>query len=401
MENTDPKAKTIRRISLFALVLLAVELLDELTYGMREAVWPQMQSDLHLDYSQIGLLIGLPNFIADLIEPFFFILGDVWNRRLLILAGGVCFGLGLLLTAVSNSFWMLLIAFTCLSPASGVFVNLSQATLMDTNPARHEQNMARWTLAGSLGVVAGTLAASGAALFAGGWRALFFALTLIALLVILVIRRFSFPQHRPDEDDKEEKVSFKSAALNAAQALKRPEVLRWLTLLEFSNLMLDVLLAYLALYFVDVIHVTPETAALAVTVWIGVGLAGDFIIIPLLERVRGLSYLRLSAAFMLILYPTFLLVPDLYAKVAILALMGLFNAGWYAILRGQLYSSMPGQSGAVLAVGNVFDLFGSLLPIGIGILAEQIGLSTAMWLLLAGPVALVIGIPRHPAISDA
>ena len=43
----------------------------------------------------------------------------------------------------------------------------------------------------------------------------------------------------------------------------------------------------------------PTTAALAVTVWIGVGLAGDFLLIHLLNHVRGLSYLRLSALLML------------------------------------------------------------------------------------------------------
>lgn len=35
-------------------------------------------------------------------------------------------------------------------------------------------------------------------------------------------------------------------------ALRQKEVLRWLVLLEFSDLMLDVLLGFLALYFVDV-----------------------------------------------------------------------------------------------------------------------------------------------------
>jgi FSR family fosmidomycin resistance protein-like MFS transporter len=383
---------------IFILTLLAIELLDELTFGAREAVWPQIQADLHLDYAQIGLLIGLPNFLAAFIEPFLFILGDVWKRRALVLGGGTIFGLALLATAASGDFWVLLVASIFLSPASGAFVSLSQATLMDSDPMRHEQNMARWTFAGSLGAVGGTLAAGGAALFTGGWRVLFITIAGLTLLTLLFARRFSFPRAQPDGA---ERVTFKSSAINAARALKRPDVLRWLALLEFSDLMLDVLLGYLALYFADVVGVGLETAALAVGVWIGVGLVGDFLLIPLLERVRGLSYLRLSAGLMLILYPIFLLVPDFWAKLGVLALMGLFNAGWYAILKGQLYSSMPGQSGAVLAVGNVFNLGGSLVPIGLGMLAEQIGLGSAMWLLLAGPVALLVGIPGRNVMRDA
>ena len=42
----------------------------------------------------------------------------------------------------------------------------------------------------------------------------------------------------------------------AFAALKDKTVLRWLILLEFSDLMLDMLYGFLALYFVDVAHVT-------------------------------------------------------------------------------------------------------------------------------------------------
>lgn len=42
-------------------------------------------------------------------------------------------------------------------PASGAFVNLSQAILMDIEPGRHAQNMACWTFAGLVGIVLGPL----------------------------------------------------------------------------------------------------------------------------------------------------------------------------------------------------------------------------------------------------
>ncbi|MBN2394496.1 MAG: hypothetical protein JXR84_27430 [Anaerolineae bacterium] len=70
------------------------------------------------------------------------------------------FSLSLLLTGLIQGFPLLLLSFVLFYPASGAFVSLSQATLMDADPARHEHNMARWTFAGSLGVVAGPLALS-------------------------------------------------------------------------------------------------------------------------------------------------------------------------------------------------------------------------------------------------
>jgi FSR family fosmidomycin resistance protein-like MFS transporter len=48
-----------------------------------------------------------------------------------------------------------------------------------------------------------------------------------------------------------------------------------------------------------------------------------------------------------------------------------------------------------MAIGNVVGIFGKLLPFGIGLAAERFGLGPAMWLLLAGPLALLVGLPFH------
>jgi FSR family fosmidomycin resistance protein-like MFS transporter len=186
----------------------------------------------------------------------------------------------------------------------------------------------------------------------------------------------------------------------ALRAFRQPGVLRWLILLAFSDFMLDILLGFLALYVVDVAGGTPEQGALAVAVWTGFGLLGDALLIPLLERVRGLAYLRVSAAVMLVLFPAFLLAPAFEAKLVLLGLMGLFNAGWYAILKGQLYSALPGQSGTVMAVDSLFGLAASTVPALLGWLAGLIGLAAAIWLLLLGPVALLVGLRRQQVTTD-
>ena len=114
---------------------------------------------------------------------------------------------------------------------------------------------------------------------------------------------------------------------------------------------------------------------------------------------RGLSYLRVSAVIEFILFTTFLLVPIVPIKFVLLGLMGLFNAGWYSILKAQLYSAMPGQSGTVMTVGNIFGLVGGLIPLVLGLVAQQFDLRVTMWLLLLGPVALMVGIPRRTTTS--
>jgi hypothetical protein len=54
-----------------------------------------------------------------------------------------------------------------------------------------------------------------------------------------------------------------------------------------------------------------------------------------------------------------------------------------------------------MAVNSLFSLVTGLIPALLGFIAHQAGLSVTMWLLLLGPIALVVGIPRHaPPTAD-
>jgi hypothetical protein len=52
-----------------------------------------------------------------------------------------------------------------------------------------------------------------------------------------------------------------------------------------------------------------------------------------------------------------------------------------------------------MAIGNLAGLIGDLLPFLIGLMADRFGLTAAMWLLLAGPLALLFGLPFPRATS--
>ncbi len=380
--------------SFFLIVILSIEFLDELAFGLREAAWPLIRAELRLTYMQIGLLISLPQLFSSLVEPVLGILGDIGSRRALILGGGIFFAAGLAAVAASVNFWVLLAAFLVLAPASGAFVSLAQASFMDSDPARREHNMARWTLAGSLGIVAGPLTLSLAIGAQAGWRLLFYGLAALTVLTVLAARTQRLASPRRQENLVRSRRSIWAGAQGAFAALRQREVLRWLTLLQFSDLMLDVLHGYLALYFVDVVGAGPAQAGLIVAIWTGFGLLGDLAIIPALERINSLSYLRLSALVVAVVYPALLLVPSVATKIVLVALLGLLHAGWYPILQAQLYQSMPGKSGRVMTVGNLAGLAGSLIPFVIGALAQRYNLESALWALLLGPLALILGIPR-------
>jgi FSR family fosmidomycin resistance protein-like MFS transporter len=185
-------------MTFLTVTLLAIEFLDEFVFGIREAAWSLTRTDLELGYAQIGLLLSAPSVVSGLVEPVLGILGDVWRRRLLVLGGGAVFALALLLTALSRGFPALLTAFILPYPASGAFVTLSQATLMDADAAHHEQNMARWTFAGSLGIVIGPLALGAAARVGLGWRRLFLLSAGLTLVLLAMAARLRFTHRQPE-----------------------------------------------------------------------------------------------------------------------------------------------------------------------------------------------------------
>jgi FSR family fosmidomycin resistance protein-like MFS transporter len=379
------------------MIFLLIEFIDELVFGVAETAWPLVRDDLGLNYTQIGLLVSLPGIMAALIEPFIGVLGDVWRRRTLILGGGVFFTLSLVLTAASHSYLPLLISFILFYPASGAFVSLSQASLMDSDPQRREQNMARWTSAGSLGNVLGPLLLGVFVYLGLGWRGAYAFLAAFSLFCVLAALR-RVPHDGRAADRLPSMTGLREGFRAAFQSLKRGEVWRWLLLLEFSDFMLDVFLGFLALYFVDVALVSETQAGIAVTIWLALGMLTDFLFIPYIDRQPdSIKYLRATALLEIAALAAFLLVPGFVPKLIAIIFVNIFNTGWYPILQGRLYSVLPGQSASLMAISSVTAPVAKLVPLLVGLLADQVGLGQAIWVLMLGPVALMIGLPRRHA----
>lgn len=401
---------------------LAVELVDELVDGTKGAAFPLIRHDLALSYGQIGLLASVPLLLGSLLElPLGVLAGHGRRQRIAVLAGGVLFIASLAGAAVAHSFAALLVAFVVFFPASGAFVSLTESGLMDADPARQEQHMARWNLAGSAGAVAGPFLLIVVLAAGGSWRAAYLVLAGFAVLAWLGIAR-SGPRALPpaagstgDADqagktgrgsdagsvvgtDRAGGQDRAGATRRVITALRQPGVIRWLVLLQLADLLLDVLTGFLAVYLVDVVHVTPAEAALGVGVRLVAGLAGDAAVVPLLNHADGLRMLTASAAAAAVLYPAFLLVPGLWPKLTVLAGLSIATGCWYPLLQARLYGSLPGQSGVAVTLTSAASLAGGTGPLAVGFLAERFGLTWALACLVLAPVCLLIGLRRRSGI---
>ena len=386
------------------LIFLLIEFFDELHYGVDGAVLPAIRTDFGLTYGQIGLLLGLPHIIGSLIEPFIMLLGDTRLRKSLMIAGGVSLFLLLGGIARATTFPILLAATLLNFPASGAFVSLAQASLMDMNPGRQPQAMARWTVAGSLGNLIGPLMVAAGFNQGWGWRWSFATLSLLALalavfLMTQKVRLRDTPSH-VQRSDSIPAHALKLTLSNLKAAASNRLLLRWVGLLQISDLLLDVFTGYSVLYFADVVGFNPAQTSLLLALMMATSLVADLLLIPLLERIPGRSLVRAAAGVATVLYPIWLLVPWLAVKIGLLVLLRLATMGWYQVLQGEAFASEPDRSGTVMAIGSVGSLLGGGLIWMVGWLAGLAGLPIAMWLLLVGPVGLWLFVPKSVAKHD-
>ena len=388
-------ASALRGATSITFLFLLIEFFDELSYGVGNVALPAIRTDLGFSYVQVGLLLGLPGIINTFIEPVLMLLGDTRFRKQIILGGGLAIVLSLLAIASTHNFALILIGLVVGFPASGAFVSLSQATLMDLNPGREPQMMARWTLAGSIANFLGPLILAGGFALGLGWRWAYFSMAGICLLLVGVTWTRQIPQHPQQQVINPAVSQIRSVLSGLWEAIRNPNLLRWMILLPFSDFLLDVLTGYLPLYFTDVNGMSVGNASLMMSILMLVGLVSNILLIPILERFSGLKLVRFSSAVTGILYVLWLLVPWLWAKIGLIILIKLTTLGWYEVLQGEAFATVPGRSGTVMAINSVIGVLAGGVSFLIGWVAAQAGLPAAMWILLLGPISLVLFVPKH------
>src|SRR4030042_3479097 len=240
MVNQTPRNKFIllsnilRGMIPLTYLFLLIEFFDELNYGIGNAALPAIRTDLDLSYVQIGILLGLPGIINTFIEPVLMLLGDTRYRKHIMLGGGIVIILSLVAIASAHNFYLMLLGMAIGYPASGAFVSLSQATLIDLNPGREPQMMARWTVAGSGANLIGPLFLAGGFALGFGWRWAFWGMAGLCLILVVLTWVREIPSHPFRENTTKTAQPGKELLLGLRGAIRNPQLMRWMILLQLS-----------------------------------------------------------------------------------------------------------------------------------------------------------------------
>lgn len=367
-------------------MLLGVEFFNEWFSNLLAAVLPAVKAALGLNYIQVSFLFTVLEGTDIISDAIFGVVGDIWSRRLLISAGAIAAGFGLILMGLAPGYLLLLTGVALQGFAGGPFVGLSQASLMDAHPGRHDQMMAWWSIIGNIGFLATLLMVAVAYALGVDWRTLFVLGGALFIIYALFLARLRFPQSGKTGEEEEEKreeakATSKWAALKAA-ALDMA-LLRWALILP----LLDVpLTAFVVLYFHDVVGLSNVVASSALLVIIVSSLVGKAILPWLLRYIAGIRLLKLGIWIGIVSFGALLLLPGVLAKFVALTVFGLVESSWHTLAQAQAYATQPGKSGVVLSVTSLISPVTSFLPLLVGVIANAAGLGWGLAVLLVGPV---------------
>jgi len=171
-----------------ALVLLtSLNLLNYIDRSVLFAVQPLVQKEFHLSNAQVGYLTSAFLGFYMLAAPFFGPLADRYSRKWIIVLGGLFWSGLTLLTAVTHSYWQLLVRHTLVGVGEATFVVMAPTFVADLFPEYERGRIfGIFYLAIPVGTAAGYLL-GGKLGPEHGWRFPFYVAALPGFLLALAL----------------------------------------------------------------------------------------------------------------------------------------------------------------------------------------------------------------------
>ncbi len=337
----------------------------------------------------------MPQVVAGFVEPPLFVLAarrppGAARRRLVVIAllamAGALGAAGLV-----QGPWAMA-AVMCLAwTAGGLGLGLAEATLMEASPGRQELLMARWTLLGVLGDLAGPLALSGLAALGWGWRAAFWLAGGLVAIYALVIAGQRFPEAAGEGEEDNEENNEMPLRQALAAAVGNRDLLTWLLGERLCDLLDELFVAFGGLYMGRHLGMSVAERGWALAAMMVGGALGLAITERLLARgAAPLRLLRRAGITCALTFLAWLAAPTPLWSGAALFVLGLFTAPQWPITSARAYRALPGQGAMVNAVGGLFTPLSVAWPLLLGAAADRLGLEAALLLLLLQPLGLAL-----------
>lgn len=379
----------------------ACHLLNDSLQAVIPAMFPILEKDLGLTFTQLGLIAFALNIVASLLQPVVGFISDKKPMPFALPFGMTSSFLGMAGLAFAPEYWMILLSVVFLGFGSAVFHPEGSRVSYMAAGTKRGLSQSIFQVGGNSGQALAPLISAFILVPLGQRGAALFLF--VAALGIFILSRISVWYKEELAQQKLQKG--KKVLLSSLPELTKRQVgaaLSLLLIIIFArSFYVTNMTSFYIFHLMEAYGLTIQTGQLYIFLFLAVGAAGTFFGGPLADRVGRKNVIVLS---LLVPIPLALALPyvPLFAVLMLLALIGFFIMLSFSVTVVYAQELVPSKIGTMsgLTVGLAFGM-GAIGGVVIGILMDSIGVYETMVVVSFLPIIGLVGLglPRDRKIT--
>ncbi|MDE0584332.1 MFS transporter [Planococcus sp. A6] len=380
-----------------------VHLLNDSLQAVIPAMFPILEKDLGLSFTQLGLIAFALNMVASVLQPVIGFASDKKPMPYALPLGMVFSFIGIAGLAFAPEYWLILLSVIFLGFGSAVFHPEGSRVSYMAAGSRRGLSQSIYQVGGNSGQALAPLISAFILVPLGQRGAALFLF--VAALGIFVLSKISAWYKAQLERDKLEKV--KKAVLSSLPPLTKKQVGTALTLLLLiifaRTFYITTITSFYIFHLMDNYGVTIQQGQMFIFLFLGIGAFGTFFGGPLADRIGRKRVIVLS---LIVPIPLALVLPYVALPIVavILSVLGFFLMLSFSVMVVYAQELVPSRIGTMsgLTVGLAFGM-GAIGAVAIGVLMDSIGVYETMIIISVLPILGLVGLalPKDRKIAAA
>jgi FSR family fosmidomycin resistance protein-like MFS transporter len=376
-------------------------LLNDTLQSVIPAMFPVLEKDLGLTFTQLGLIAFALNIVASVLQPVIGFFSDRKPRPYSLPIGMTSSFIGIAGLAFAPEYWMILVSVIFIGLGSAVFhPEGSRISFMAAGPKRG-LSQSIYQVGGNSGQALAPLI-SAYILVPLGQRgaALFMIVAAICIFILMKISSWYKVQL-----EQEKLLNRKRILLSSMANLSKKQIgvaLCLLLVIIFArSFYVTNITSFYIFHLIEAYDLTIQKGQLCIFLFLAVGAVGTFFGGPMADKLGRKNVIVLS---LLVPIPLCLLLPyvSLPLVIVLLILIGFFIMLSFSVTVVYAQELVPSMIGTMagLTVGLAFGM-GAIGAVVIGILMDQIGIYPTMIVISFLPIIGLVGLalPRDHKIT--
>ena len=378
-------------------------LLNDSLQAVIPAMFPILEADLGLTFTQLGLIAFVLNIVASVLQPVVGFISDKKPMPYALPLGMTSSFFGIAGLAFAPEYWMILVSVIFLGLGSAVFHPEGSRVSYMAAGSKRGLSQSIYQVGGNSGQALAPLISAFILVPLGQIGAALFLF--VAALGIFILSKISIWYKQQLEKEKLQKV--KKVLLSSLPEMTKKQVgvaLALLMIIIFArSFYVTNMTSFYIFHLIDSYGLTIQQGQLYVFLFLGVGAAGTFFGGPMADKIGRKNVILLS---IIVPIPLAALLPylPLYAVLLFLALIGFFIMLSFSVTVVYAQELVPSKIGTMagLTVGLAFGM-GAIGAVVIGMLMDAIGVYETMIVVSFLPIIGLVGLwlPRDRKIVAA